>query len=49
MKYTGHCSGLSCTKAALIVSSDTDKYNCKGKPSMGRLMIGGRLIISFIC
>jgi len=49
MKYTGRCSRFSCTSAALIVSSETDKYNYKGSSSTGRLIIGGILIIPFIC
>ena len=47
MKYTGRCSGFSCTRAALIVSSKIDRYSCKGSSSTGQIIIGVLLIITF--
>jgi len=49
MKYTSRCSGFSCTRVALIMSTETDRYSCKGSSSTGRLIIGVLLIITFIC
>jgi len=46
MKYTGRCSRFSCTKVALIVSFETDRYSYRGSSSTGRHMIGGLAIMA---